>query len=115
VHHDSDEGEQLDRLDVGRALRDEGVTAIDGSTDDWWRDCVDRGIAEFARRGVVFQAFDVMDVLGIPEPDHPNRIGGRFHAAARAGLIEPVGFAQSRRPTAKASIVRTWRGAMPCP
>jgi hypothetical protein len=109
VHHADDIGEQLDLLYLGRAARDQGVEQAIEATDDWWRDCCDRGIAELARRGHDFQAAD-LTALGVPDPDHPNRWGARLHLAARRGVIEPVGFAQSHRPTVKASIVRTWRG-----
>jgi hypothetical protein len=40
----------------------------EAGTDEQWRDCADRGIAELARRGQPFQAFDLCD-LGVPEPE----------------------------------------------
>jgi hypothetical protein len=86
-----------------------GLAEADAGTDDWWKDCADRGIAELARRGHDFQAVDLLD-LGVPEPDHANRWGSRLHAAAMAGLIECVGFAPSKRATTRTSIVRVWRG-----
>ncbi len=92
--------------DVKRA----GLAAADSSTDDWWKSCADAGIAELARRGLPFQAADVVELLGVPEPDHPNRWGPRFLAAAGAGVITHVGFAASKRPTSAKSILRLWRG-----
>lgn len=109
VAHRSGGTRQLDLLEEGRAARDASLEVVEESTDAWWRDCCDRGIEELARRGHDFQAVDLVD-LGVPEPWHPNAWGARLHHAARRGLIEPVGYAQSRRPTVKASVVRVWRG-----
>ncbi len=98
-----------EQLELGQLLRDEGVAAANEGGDSWWTDCCDRGIAELARRGQPFQAVDLVE-LGVPEPDHANRWGGRLYAAARAGVVECVGYAPSKRATTKASIVRVWRG-----
>jgi hypothetical protein len=89
-----------------------GMGRADAGTDDWWKSCVDAGIAELARRGVPFQAVDLLDI-GVPEPDHPNRWGPRLSAAARRGVIAPVGYAPSKRPTTSCSVVRIWRGVPP--
>ncbi|TQS44359.1 hypothetical protein FL583_15615 [Cryptosporangium phraense] len=85
----------------------------DIGTDEWWRDCCDRGIVALAaqtyRTGATFQAFDLIDI-GVPEPDSPNRWGPRLLAAARAGIVEPVGYGPSKRPTVAKSAARIWRG-----
>jgi hypothetical protein len=87
-----------------------GQARSDENTDDWWRSTVDQAIRFLARTGRAFDAYAVAE-LGVPEPDHPNRWGPRFTAAARAGIIEPVGYAKSRRPTVAGAAVRVWRGA----
>lgn len=46
----------------------------------------------------------------LADPDVPNRWGAMFNAAYKEGLIEPVGFAYSRRPTRSGGICRVWRG-----
>lgn len=89
--------------------RDDVLERVDEATDDFWRRTCDAGIRELARRGVVFQCADLLE-LGVPEPEHPSRWGARLHHAARVGLIEPVGAEPSRRVTVRASLVRTWRG-----
>jgi len=94
---------------LGEAAREEGIARAEAGTDSWWRDCCDRGIAELAARGVVFQAADLQD-MGVPDPNHPNRWGPRLLAAARAGVIVPVGYGPSRRPSTACSAVRLWRG-----
>lgn len=43
-------------------------------------------------------------------PTSPHHWGPRFRTAALHGLIEPVGYAANRRPTARQNIVRVWRG-----
>lgn len=92
-----------------RAVKAAGIAQAEAGTDTWWRDCCDRGIQALAETGLIFQAFDLLD-LGVPDPDSANRWGRRFLAAARRGLIEPIGYAPSKRPTTACSIVRTWRG-----
>jgi hypothetical protein len=91
----------------GPALR--GVDIADAHTDDWWRSCCDAGIEHLASTGVVFQAADLID-LGVPSPDSPKRWGARVQAAVRAGLIEPAGYAPSKRRTCAGSIVHLWKG-----
>jgi hypothetical protein len=87
-----------------------GVDIADAHTDAWWRSCCDAGIEYLASTGVVFQAADLAD-LGVPDPSSGKFWGPRFHAAARHGLIELVGYAPSKRPTCAGSLVRLWRGA----
>ncbi len=94
---------------AGEALKAEGMAVAAANTDDGWRDRCDAGIAELARRGEPFQAADLAD-HGVPEPDHPNRWGPRLLAASKAGLIEAVGYAPSKRPSTACSAVRVWRG-----
>lgn len=89
---------------------DDVLDRVDANTDDWWRDCCDRGIAEMASKGVVFSAFDLID-LGVPEPDHPNRWGARLRIAAQRGVIIHAGYGSSRRPSRRQSVVSYWRGA----
>lgn len=98
------------QAELGEVIREEGIARGDAGTDSWWRDCCDRGIAEMVSRGVVFQAADLHD-LGVPDPDHPNRWGPRLLAAARAGVIVPVDYGPSRRPSTACSAVRLWSGA----
>lgn len=95
---------------AGRRAKTQGMAAADAGTDVTWQEACDAAIAVMARRGVVFQAADLIAEGLVDEPDHPNRWGGRFVAAARAGVIESCGYAQSKRATVHASICRTWIG-----
>jgi hypothetical protein len=105
----------LDELRARAAARQvDGVTRADENADDWWKSSVDQAIRYLAETGRVFDAYAVAE-LGVPEPDHPNRWGSRFKAAARDGVIVPVGYARSRRPTVAGAAVRTWRGVVSPP
>src|SRR5215212_1422725 len=77
--------------------------------DEWWRDCAARALKWMAESGQDFDAWDLVQ-LGVPDPDDHHRWGGLFRVAAQQGLIESVGYAPSRRPTAGGSIARVWRG-----
>lgn len=79
------------------------------NSDDWWRSCVEAGIRHLAATGSPFDAFDLTE-LGVPDPDHPNRWGAAFRAAATGGLIEPIGYRESRRPSRSGGVCRVWRG-----
>ncbi len=102
-------GQAHRQLTLGEVVREEGIARAEEGTDSWWRNCCDEAISEMARRGCIFQAADLLD-LGLTEPDHPNRWGPRLLAAARAGVIEPVGYTSSKRPSTAMSAVRLWRG-----
>lgn len=79
------------------------------NSDDWWRDCATRALGWMADLGQPFDAYD-LTLLGVPDPDDPHRWGGLFRVACQRGLIESVGYAPSRRPTAQGSVCRVWRG-----
>lgn len=87
-----------------------GVGRADERTDQWWRDCCDRAIEAMAAKHVTFEAADLGD-LGVPDPDHPNRWGPRFAAAARHGLIKSVGYGPSKRASRGGGSCRYWVGA----
>lgn len=103
-------GEQLDIYAEAESRKQQGMAQADAGTDQWWRDCCDRGISHLARTGRVFEAFDLID-LGVPEPRHPSQWGPRFSAAAKRGVITAAGYGPSKRPTVAKSAVRLWRGA----
>lgn len=87
----------------------EGPEQACRNADDWWLDCAERALGWWAETGRPFTADDLR-ALGVPDPDHPNRIGGLFRRAYRTGLIEPVGYMPSTRPSRNGGVLRTWRG-----
>jgi hypothetical protein len=102
-----------EQLDLAEALRDvnEGMAdAAAATSPDWWKRA-ERAVLWLAREGVEFQAYDVVERFGMDEPDNPAKQWGSLLAALhKEGLIEPAGYAQSKRPTASKSAVRTWKG-----
>lgn len=93
---------------LGADLRDEGVARANESGDAWWRSCCDAAIAYLAAQDGPFSADHVLEL--VPPPDRPCRMGGRFHAAVRAGVIRPVGFVLSDRPSRRRGVQRLYRG-----
>jgi hypothetical protein len=102
-----------EQLDLAEALRDinEGMAdTAAAASPDWWSRA-ERAVLWLAREGAEFQAYDVVERFGLDEPDNTaKQWGALFGALRKAGLIEPAGYAQSKRPTAMKSAVRTWQG-----
>lgn len=95
---------------AGRAARDRGMRRASRSATPEWATACDAAIDLMARRGVDFQAADLIAEGLVDEPAHPSQWGPRFQAAANAGLIECTGAAPSKRATVHSSLCRTWRG-----
>jgi hypothetical protein len=49
---------------------------------------------------------DSVTELGVLEPTRPGAVGAIFLAAHRAGLIAPVGYQTSTRPSRHAGVIR---------
>ena len=75
---------------------------------DWDRSIYRSKILALAATGHPFVSDDVAD--GMPDLDHPNRLGAIMRAAAAEGLIEAVGYQPSTKPSRHGAIVRVWRG-----
>ncbi|MFW6077939.1 MAG: hypothetical protein ACOC71_09300 [Hyphomicrobiales bacterium] len=86
----------------------DGAQQADDNAEAGWREQALREIETMARSRIPFTADDVRERVG--SPDHPNRWGGVFLAARRAGLIEVVNVRPSATPSRHASLVRVWRG-----
>jgi hypothetical protein len=93
---------------LSAALRDYGIHRADENTDAWWKSCADRAIDYLASLDQPFSADHVAAL--VPEPDHPCRWGARFHAAVHAGVIRPVGYVLSSRPSRHRGVIRLYRG-----
>lgn len=74
-----------------------------------WRDTAMPALRRLAETGREFEAFDLTEA-GVPDPENPNQWGALFQAAYRAGVIERVGFRESRRPSRARGLCRVWRG-----
>ena len=82
------------------------------TSDGWWVDCADRALTWWAQSGMEFTVDDI-EILGVPPADHPNRVGALFRSASQRGVIEPVGYRNSTRPSRHGSVIRVWRGKRP--
>jgi len=75
-------------------------------------------VVALSRTGEEFTSDDVIEQVGMPDGSHKpnganNAMGPLFARAHTQGLIEPVGTAQSKSPTRKGGLIRTWRGKQP--
>jgi hypothetical protein len=93
---------------LSAAMRDYGIAQADENTDAWWKSCADRAIDYLAAVDKPFSADHVQAL--IPPADHPCRIGARFTAALHAGVIRPVGYVLSERPSRHRGVQRLYRG-----
>jgi hypothetical protein len=63
--------------------------------------------------GEPFTADDVTDAVGLPsggiKQNGNGAVGAVFAQARRAGLIDPIGWVESTRPTSHARPVRLWQ------
>lgn len=110
----SEDSAQLDifaAIEDGKRRRDDGMRAVRHNTHTGWRLLVDRVISDLAAAGREFTAEDVRERSGHPLGSHDNALGAAMAAAARAGIIETVGYEQATRPEAHGRILRVWRGA----
>lgn len=95
---------------AGEAAKTAGMSLAAANTDTSWADACAAAIEHMARRGIEFQAADLIAEQLVAEPDSPNRWGPAFLRAAAAGVIEARGYAKSKRATVHSSICRTWQG-----
>ena len=94
----------------GEAAKADGMALAQANTPIEWADACAATIELMAKRGVVFQAADLIAEGLVDEPDSPNRWGPAFLRASRAGVIEAAGVTQSRRATVHRSLCRAWQG-----
>ncbi|MFE9764650.1 hypothetical protein ACFYPC_08985 [Streptomyces sp. NPDC005808] len=95
---------------AGETAKADGMALAAANTSVEWADACAAAIELMARRGVEFQAADLIAEGLVDEPDSPNRWGPAFLRAAAAGVIEARGYAKSKRATVHSSICRTWQG-----
>lgn len=94
---------------AGEAAKRAGTRRI-GHLDPVWAAKCDDAIEQMARRGVLFQAADLIREGLVEEPPHPNCWGPRFIRAARRGVVEHAQYTGSARATVHRSICHQWIG-----
>jgi hypothetical protein len=95
---------------AGEAAKARGMAQADVGTPVPWADACDEAIRTMAKRGIEFQAADLIAEHLVDEPLLPAQWGPRFGHAKKAGWIEEVGAAKSKRATSRRSRLCTWRG-----
>ena len=104
-----DNSAPLTEADLSQLFRDEKLRDTFENADQHTKSCWSTAIDYLAVSGTPFCA-DTCRELGVPEPSHPNHVGAFFMAAAKAGVIRPVGFVQSTRRQRHAAWMRQWVG-----
>lgn len=94
---------------LSAALKAYGIALANENGDKFWRSCFDAAVDHLAASGREWSTDDVF-ALGVPTPDHPNRVGAAINAAMKTGRISPVGYRLSSRPSRHAGVVRVWVG-----
>ena len=101
---------QLDLLEAIRQ-REVGMDQALLSVDEEYRESYMHAIELLARGGATFTADDVRSLAGDPPSTvSPNVLGALVNAAAKAGLIEPVGYLRSGRVIGHGNVLVSWRG-----
>lgn len=96
---------------MGERLKNDGMHDADQATDDDWKERCDDAIAAMARRGLPFQASDLIDLGLIEDPPNHHQWGPRFSHAARRGVIREIAAVKSKRTASRSSRLVTWIGA----
>lgn len=89
----------------GQAARDEALRRFDGSE---WKEYLMTLIARISDVPTGITADDVWGHLD-SIPQNRNCIGAAFRHAALRGIIEPIGYRQSKRRESHARVLRVWR------
>lgn len=100
---------KAEQLELGQALRDEGIALAEQASDDWERAVIDQAIREVAARGRAFSANDVRPLL--PPGVRPALVGARFMAASRRKDIRKVSWVASDDPGTHAHPIALWVGS----
>lgn len=94
---------------AGQAAKEAGTKRIGHLDPEWAAQC-DDAIEVMARRGVPFQAADLIRENLVGEPPHPNCWGPRFIKASKRGVVEHANYGGSSRATVHQSICHQWIG-----
>ncbi len=103
----------IQQLDIIGAIRERevGMASVIRNADEAYSQRFFHAIEILAASGVGFTADAARDLAGDPpSTTSPNVAGAIFNAAAKAGLIEAVGYSRSGRVIGHANTVRLWRG-----
>ncbi len=100
-------------MSTGKELRDEGIALVLDNAADWA--LVSQVNFTFWLEHVAPPVFSIEDFRiyaakhGMPEPHHPNAWGALSKRFSK--LIKPIGYTQSRRPSAHSRLTRIYERA----
>lgn len=108
------EDEPLFDLAGGQALAERGMTRALDAAEEWRTDAY-AAIDYLAQTGRRFTSEDVVELVGLPNPDatdtnQNNAVGAIMNAAARRHMIHRVGWGSSRRKSSHAAALALWEG-----
>lgn len=90
-----------------------GPIAVAGNADrDAWEALAETAILAHAATGAAFTTYDVARDHQLPDPPNHHHWGQLMHRLHDQGLIVPVDWTTSRRPTSNSSGVRVWLGSI---
>lgn len=102
-------------LFLGSSLRDEGVENTLAADVTPHRDHADTIRLTVARVALLESTFTSDDIhAALPEdcrPHSPNVLPAVIRDMAKKGLIRPVSYTQSSRPSRHAAVIRVWSAA----
>lgn len=98
-----------EQLELGQALRDEGMRVVTEASDEQDRAVIDQAIRAMIERGRPFSANDVRPLL--PPGIRSGLIGARFMLASRRKQIRKVNWVPSDDPGTHAHPIALWIGA----
>ena len=95
---------------AGETAKQDGMARAAANTPPDWATACRAAIELMAKRGLPFQAADLIAEGLVDEPDSPARWGAAYNNAARAGVIEQAGVDASTLATVHRSLCRQWIG-----
>jgi hypothetical protein len=107
----------MNQLCDGETLKQNGMAAALQSADKTiprWTDHALVLLNEYARgkKQITSDGFRAECKGLLPDPPSLNSFGALFSRAAKAGIIEQVGFVKSRRPSAHSRVLGLWQAVL---
>jgi hypothetical protein len=97
----------------GDVLKAEGMDLAKVAAAEWWQQAW-TAVETLASSGAPFGSEDVIRMVGLPRVtrgiNRNNALGALMSQAARAGIIEKVGYVTARRPSSHSSLRILWKG-----
>jgi hypothetical protein len=97
----------------GDTLKDVGMDMAKVAAAEWWQQAW-TAVETLAVTGAPFGSEDVIRMVGLPRvtraQNRNNALGALMSQAARAGIIQKVGYMTARRPSSHSNLRILWKG-----